>query len=248
MPQRILVADDDRVFGEAIGLYLGRHGYETRWVADGSGVLAALEQGHWDVLVTDISMPGNEGLELLSALKGAPYPLPVILVTGHPTLSTAITSLRHDAVDYLTKPLDFGKLGEAVGRAIERRRTLEAVSRAREQLEEWSSTLASLQSVLLPSTSAAPAVDRGAPRPAERPVEGPDPLAGLDPEARASLSPREEELLLALAEGVNTRDLARRFFISEHTVRNHLKAIYRKLGVHSRTELFSRMTAWNRRS
>jgi DNA-binding CsgD family transcriptional regulator len=76
----------------------------------------------------------------------------------------------------------------------------------------------------------------------------PDPLAGLPAEARESLSPREEELLLALSQGVNTRELARRFFISEHTVRNHLKAIYRKLGVHSRTELFSRMTAWDRRA
>lgn len=247
MPQRILVADDDRVFGEAICLYLGRHGYETRWVADGAGVLRSLEDGHWDVLVTDISMPGNEGLELLGALKGAPYPLPVILVTGHPTLQTAITSLRHDAVDYLTKPLDFAKLGDAVARAIERRRTLVAVSRAREQLEEWSSTLASLQSVLLPNAAGSPA-ERPPARGAERAAEGADPLAGLDPEARASLSPREEELLLALAQGVNTRDLARRFFISEHTVRNHLKAIYRKLGVHSRTELFSHMTAWNRRA
>jgi DNA-binding NtrC family response regulator len=135
MPQRILVADDDRVFGEAICLYLGRHGYETRWVPDAAGALGALESGGWDVLVSDISMPGNEGLELLAALKAAPYPLPVIVVTGHPTLHTAIGSVRHDAVDYLTKPLDFAQLGDAVGRAVERRRTLDAVSRAREQLD-----------------------------------------------------------------------------------------------------------------
>lgn len=246
MPQRILVADDDRVFGESICLYLGRQGYETRWVADGSGALLALEQGAWDVLVTDISMPGNEALELLTALKRAPAALPVIVVTGHPTLNTAVTSLRHDAVDYLTKPLDFGKLGEAVARAIERRRTLDAVYKAREQLEEWSATLANIQTVLLPG--GLPVHERGAPSGEARPTEPPDPLAGLDPEARATLSPREEELLLALCTGVNTRELAKRLFISEHTVRNHLKAIYRKLGVHSRTELFSRMTAWNRQA
>lgn len=244
MPQRILVADDDRVFGESICLYLGRQGYETRWVADGNGALAALEQAPWDVLVTDISMPGNEALELLAALKRAPAALPVIVVTGHPTLNTAVTSLRHDAVDYLTKPLDFAKLGEAVSRAIERRRTLDAVYKAREQLEEWSATLASIQTVLLPG--GLPAGDRAPVEP--KPAEPPDPLAGLDPEARATLSPREEELLLALYTGVNTRELAKRLFISEHTVRNHLKAIYRKLGVHSRTELFSRMTAWNRQA
>ena len=245
MPQRILVADDDRVFGESICLYLGRQGYETRWVADGDGALNALDQGGWDVLVTDISMPGNEALELLATLKRAPAALPVIVVTGHPTLNTAVTSLRHDAVDYLTKPLDFGKLGEAVARAIERRRTLDAVYKAREQLEEWSATLASIQTVLLPG--GLPMGDRALVAEA-RPAEPPDPLAGLDPEARATLSPREEELLLALSTGVNTRDLAKRLFISEHTVRNHLKAIYRKLGVHSRTELFSRMTAWNRQA
>ena len=246
MPQRILVADDDRVFGESICLYLGRQGYETRWVADGSGALSALEQGAWDVLVTDISMPGNEALELLTTLKRAPAALPVIVVTGHPTLNTAVTSLRHDAVDYLTKPLDFGKLGEAVARAIERRRTLDAVYKAREQLEEWSATLANIQTVLLPG--GLPIHERSAPSGEPRPAEPPDPLAGLDPEARATLSPREEELLLALCTGVNTRELAKRLFISEHTVRNHLKAIYRKLGVHSRTELFSRMTAWNRQA
>ena len=70
MPQRILVADDDRVFGESICLYLGRQGYETRWVADGDGALNALDQGGWDVLVTDISMPGNEALELLVIFRG----------------------------------------------------------------------------------------------------------------------------------------------------------------------------------
>lgn len=241
MGSRILVADDDRVIGESIAMYLENQGHAVRWVPDGASVLYALEESVWDVLVTDISMPGNESLELLDALRQAPYPLPVIVVTGHPSLQTAVASLRRDAVDYLTKPLEFAKLGQAVQRALERRRTLVAVNKAREQLEEWSATLASLQSVL------APLVGAGAPetKPASPPPQ--NPLAGLNPEIRATLSPREDELLLALAQGVNTRDLAQRFSISEHTVRNHLKAVYRKLGVHTRTELFSLLNSWHPR-
>jgi two-component system nitrate/nitrite response regulator NarL len=239
MPTYILVADDDPVFGEAMTTFLDQQGYVTEWVQDAAGVMASMGRARWDVLVSDISMPGNESLELLDALRGSRYPLPVIVVTGNPTLQSAITSLRRDAVDYLTKPLDFGALASAVHRAVERSRTVQAVSRAREQLDEWSHTLKALSEALVPHVSD----DDGPTAPLAA-----DPLAALTEDQRDNLSPREREVLVALASGSSTRDLAEKLFISEHTVRNHLKAIYRKLGVHSRTELFSTLTAWGKRS
>lgn len=233
MPARILIADDDPVFGESISTYLEGQGHRTAWVADGEGVLRALREHRYDILITDITMPGNEHMQLLEALRSAPYPVPVIVVTGTPSLATAVASLRQDAVDYLTKPLSYPALGQAVDRAMERRKTVDAVVKAREHLDEWSSMLKSLQENLAPQV----AEPEGAGNPS-------DPLAALPAEQRAQLSPRETEVLLALATGSSTRELAGQLFISEHTVRNHLKAIYRKLGVHSRTELFSKLTAW----
>jgi DNA-binding NarL/FixJ family response regulator len=234
MPARILVADDDPVFGDAMSLYLEQLGHRTTWVSDAAGVVRALREQRHDILITDITMPGNEHMELLEALRDAPYPIPVIVVTGTPSLATAVASLRKDAVDYLTKPVDYHALGEAVDRAIGRRKTADAVVKAREQLDDWSTMIRSLQESLAPQLLA-PETAAGIPR---------DPLAGLSEEQRALLSPRETEVLLALATGASTRDLSAKLFISEHTVRNHLKAIYRKLGVHSRTELFSKLTAW----
>ncbi len=234
MPARILVADDDHVFGEAISTYLEQLGHRTAWVPDGEGVLRALRDHRYDILITDITMPGNEHMQLLDALRDAPYPVPVIVVTGTPSLATAVASLRQDAVDYLTKPLDYRALGMAVDRAIERRKTVDAVVKAREQLDDWSTMIRSLQETLAPQVIQ------------PDPTGGPpsDPLAALPDAQRALLSPRETEVLLALATGSSTKDLSEKLFISEHTVRNHLKAIYRKLGVHSRTELFSKLTAW----
>ncbi len=234
MPARILIADDDPVFGDAISAFLEKEGHRTAWVPDGEGVIRALREHRYDILITDITMPGNEHMQLLEALRSAPYPVPVIVVTGTPTLATAVASLRQDAVDYLTKPLDYPGLGRAVDRALERRKTVDAVVRAREQLDDWSMMLRSLQETLAPQVLEA-----------EPPIGLPsNPLAALPEEQRAMLSPRETEVLLALVTGSSTRDLSSQLFISEHTVRNHLKAIYRKLGVHSRTELFSKLTAW----
>lgn len=234
MTARILVADDDPVFGEAISTYLEQQGHRTSWVPDGEGVIRALREYRYDILITDVTMPGNEHMQLLEALRSAPYPVPVIVVTGTPSLDTAVKSLRQDAVDYLTKPLDYPGLARAVDRALSRRKTVDAVVRAREQLDDWSTMLRSLQETLAPQV-----------RQAEPKVVPPsDPLAALPDSQRALLSPRETEVLLALATGASTRDLSAQLFISEHTVRNHLKAIYRKLGVHSRTELFSKLTAW----
>lgn len=236
MPARILVADDDPVFGEAISAYLEQFGHRTAWVPDGPGVLRALREQRYDILITDITMPGNEHMQLLEALRDAPYPVPVIVVTGTPSLGTAVASLRQDAVDYLTKPLDYKALGHAVDRAIDRRKTVDAVVKAREQLDDWSSMIRSLQASLAPQVTR-PEPKNGAP--------SSDPLAALPEAQRKMLSPRETEVLLALATGASTRELSTQLFISEHTVRNHLKAIYRKLGVHSRTELFSKLTAWS---
>jgi len=234
MTARILVADDDPVFGEAISTFLEQQGYRTAWVPDGEGVIRALREHRYDILITDITMPGNEHMQLLEALRSAPYPVPVIVVTGTPTLATAVASLRQDAVDYLTKPLDYPGLARAVERAMSRRKTVDAVVRAREQLDDWSMMLRSLQQSLAPQVLQA------------EPKSGPpsDPLAALPDAQRSLLSPRETEVLLALATGASTRELSAQLYISEHTVRNHLKAIYRKLGVHSRTELFSKLTAW----
>ena len=234
MPARILIADDDPVFGEAISAYLEHIGHRTAWVADAEGVISALREHRYDILITDVTMPGNESMQLLAALRSAPYPVPVIVVTGTPSLATAVASLRQDAVDYLTKPLDYRALGAAVSRAIERRKTADAVVKAREQLDDWSSMIRSLQESLAPQVVA----------PEPRPAGSSHPLSALPEAQRALLSPRETEVLLALTTGSSTRELSSQLFISEHTVRNHLKAIYRKLGVHSRTELFSKLTAW----
>ena len=234
MPARILVADDDPVFGDALSIYLEQLGHRTAWVEDGEGVVRALREQRYDILITDITMPGNESMELLEALRDAPYPIPVIVVTGTPSLATAVASLRKDAVDYLTKPLDYPALGAAVERAIGRRKTADAVVKAREQLDDWSTMIWSLQETLAPQVAPIETAS-GTTR---------NPLGALTDSQRDSLSPREKEVLLALATGASTRELSAQLFISEHTVRNHLKAIYRKLGVHSRTELFSKLTSW----
>jgi DNA-binding NarL/FixJ family response regulator len=158
-------------------------------------------------------------LELLKAASAGNGSLPVIVVTAFPSVPTAIEAVRCAVVDYLVKPFDFDQLVRAV------RQALKARSAAR--------MLESLRSVLGDGGTVAQIARRAA-----TPGNG---------HASDALTPREREIVSALATGQRVGSIAERLGVSEHTVRNHLKAVYRKLDVHSQVELLSRFRTANPR-
>jgi len=104
---RILIADDESTFSKATADLLRLRGYECHCVATADEVLASLDRQPWDLLISDIRMPGNAHLELIHRLQTLATTLPVILVTGYPSIDSAVESLSLPVVGYLIKPFDY---------------------------------------------------------------------------------------------------------------------------------------------
>lgn len=123
--EKLLVVDDDQAFLDLMVQHLQRKGHQVDSALDGKEALHSLRsKGPFNVLITDLMMPGMSGLELLRLAKKLDPFLEVIVITAGPSLEMAISALREDgAFDYLTKPLDMiGELSIAVERAGEYRR------------------------------------------------------------------------------------------------------------------------------
>lgn len=234
---RILLADDDGAVLDSTGRVLEAFGFEVDCVASGDEALAAMAKTAYDLLITDIHMPGNKQLELLRAKQEVEFEPPVILITGQPSVATSVAALRLSAIDYLIKPIDPEQLVERARQGIEKGSALRVVDSAQRRANEVAQVLASIRDVLeLPGE--APDLStllQG------RPAAPPDPFPGLTPEERESLSKREQEVAELLAEGKRPQEVASELYISPHTVRNHIRSVYSKLDVHSQVELLRKL-------
>jgi two-component system NtrC family response regulator len=119
MKPRILVVDDEERMASVIAMALGRAGYDCETCSSGEAALAAVEAHGADVVVTDWRMPGMDGIELLRRLHQKRPALPVILITAHGSVPSAVAAMREGAFDYLTKPFDNDELRALVGRALD---------------------------------------------------------------------------------------------------------------------------------
>ncbi len=240
---RILLADDDEGVRGPIGRLLNSEGYLVTSVATGDEAAHALVGGEYDLLITDINMPGNRELELLHSRDEETSGVPVIVITGYPTVPTAVEALRLAVIDYLIKPLDLEHLLDRVAKAVEKGRALRAVRKAQEDATTWTMWLHSMKTALdTPGTISLPAQPPSAEPAQNREAYDADVLRRLPPEEYDSLSPREREVLREIASGRRVGDVAGTLHISPHTVRNHLKSIFRKLGVHSQVALLGKLT------
>jgi EAL domain-containing protein (putative c-di-GMP-specific phosphodiesterase class I) len=126
---RILIADDDQNLLRALARTLERAGHEVIRIADGRAAcehLGELDPNQVDVVVTDITMPGADGLEVMRSAHKLDPDLPVVLMTGLPTVETAVQALERGAYRYLLKPVDPDTLTQAVANAVELRHGMRA--------------------------------------------------------------------------------------------------------------------------
>jgi two-component system response regulator HydG len=119
---RILVADDEPLYLRTTSSLLRKEGYECVAAPDGKAALEALASGRFDLVLSDLNMPGNQNLELLQQHRERWPEIPLIVVTGAPSLPTAIESLRLGIADYLLKPVRFQDLRNSIEKAIARAR------------------------------------------------------------------------------------------------------------------------------
>jgi DNA-binding NtrC family response regulator len=130
----VLVVDDEPLQRGILQTILDGEGYETLTAASGSEALAAIRRVPPDVVVSDLKMAGMDGIELLNALPQTPAPPPMIIVTAHGTIDSAVEAVKLGAFDYLTKPLDKQKILMAVRKACERSEILKENVRLKKEL------------------------------------------------------------------------------------------------------------------
>ncbi|MFQ3547203.1 MAG: sigma-54 dependent transcriptional regulator [Termitinemataceae bacterium] len=135
MKFRLLVVDDEKNIREGLAAALEMDGYEVIVAADGDEAYKRFQKGDIDLVITDLRMPGLSGEELLRRINTESPGVPVIVLTGHGTVETAVEAMRNGAYDFLTKPLNLDRLSLLVKRALQNRELVLQHRRLEEELE-----------------------------------------------------------------------------------------------------------------
>lgn len=119
--KRMMVIDDDQVIRKGLKRILEQAGYEVEDFASGHLAIEELQLQSFDLVITDLKMPGMSGLDVLKAINVLQPEVPIVLITGYATVETAVEAMKHGAVDFIPKPFTPKDLLEKVVLALEKK-------------------------------------------------------------------------------------------------------------------------------
>ena len=122
---RVLVVDDHQQARESVAFALREAGHQVVCLASAIEALKVMERETYDLIITDLLMPGMNGLEFIRQLERRPHGAQVIMITAHATVASAVEAMRRGAFDYIEKPFEADKLEALVARALEHGRLLD---------------------------------------------------------------------------------------------------------------------------
>lgn len=132
----ILIADDEEEIRNSLSIVLREEGYRCATAPNGATAIEALKEHSFDILVTDLKMPGANGIEVLEqALKHSQNTM-TIIITAHATVETAIQALRKGAADYILKPLDFDEVILRIENLLKQKNLIQENKYLREQIDQ----------------------------------------------------------------------------------------------------------------
>jgi DNA-binding NtrC family response regulator len=120
-PLQILIADDEPNMRKVLKVMLEHDGYEVHQAHDGATALKILSENHIDIVITDLKMPKIGGMDLLREIMDLNADIPVIMITAHGTVDTAVEALKLGAFDYITKPFERRDMRQTVAKAARTR-------------------------------------------------------------------------------------------------------------------------------
>ena len=208
--KRILIVDDDITLKTALIRYLQKRGYSVQDASSGAEALALFEQNPPDVVVSDVMMPGMDGMEFCRRLRAtrSGQLVPFIFLSGRKELDDRIQGHQMGADDYLVKPFEPKELLAKIEAQLERSRRINSeIVRLMQQAVEN-----------------APPAQPPPPPPAAAPVPLP-------------LTPAEEKVFWEVIQGYTNKQIGDRLFVSPRTVQTHLSNILSKLQLESRSQL-----------
>jgi DNA-binding NtrC family response regulator len=132
---RILIVDDEFSVRDSLLQWFRQDGYDVEVAEDAAAGLHAIERGPFDVVLTDIKMPGMDGLELQERIHAVDPRVAVIMITAFASVETAIRALKQGAFDYVTKPVDPDELSHLVRKALSQRELQDENVKLRETIE-----------------------------------------------------------------------------------------------------------------
>src|SRR5574341_294087 len=139
MKGRVLVVDDDAAIVEVLEMRLGAMGLDVTCARTAAEALLAVTAGRYDVALFDLRMEPTDGITLMQEVHRTQPRLPVLIMTAHGTIETAVLAVQRGAFDYLTKPFVRDELRTKISRALSERRW----ARDRDRLRAVGETLAS---------------------------------------------------------------------------------------------------------
>jgi len=118
---RILIVEDDPKMNQGLLHILSTQGYEAQSVHAGEKALEKIKETQYDLIITDLKLPGIDGMELLKAVKAYDPAILLLMITAYGTVDTAVAAMKHGAEDYILKPFDMEELRLVVKKTLEKR-------------------------------------------------------------------------------------------------------------------------------
>jgi DNA-binding response OmpR family regulator len=117
---KLLIVDDELLIRDLLYDYFKSRDYDIAVAESGQGALAQLEENRFDTIILDLKMPDMDGLELTAKIRAGDEHVPIIIMTGYPSMETAIEAIRKRADDYFIKPFNLRQMNKAVESALTR--------------------------------------------------------------------------------------------------------------------------------
>ena len=118
IPRHMLVVDDEKSMRDLLKECLNEYGYEVTCAVNGQDALHIYKQGHFDIVLSDLSMEPMDGLELLNRIKEINPDVIFIMITGYPSIKSSIEAMKKGAKDYITKPFKIDEIKMKIERAL----------------------------------------------------------------------------------------------------------------------------------
>ena len=116
---RVLIVDDEEDIRKVLSAYLGRINYDVDTAENGQDAINKFYKGRYDLILSDLTMPSMDGLELLNKIREFDQDILFLMITGNPSVETAVNAIRIGAYDYIEKPVQLEEMKMKIERAFE---------------------------------------------------------------------------------------------------------------------------------